>query len=97
VLLSEHLAILSMDNVQPSAAVTLPIALTSVVHSWQEVLYPFLHMPTEPELSTQIRTGRLRQLFLAAETQTSGPTSSRADNFLLKRFPSVPLMPQFMR
>jgi hypothetical protein len=54
-------------------------------------------MPTDPALSTQTRTGLRLQNRRPALMHMSGPTSSRADNFLLSRFPSAPFMPQFIR
>jgi hypothetical protein len=94
---TDGLVILSMVNVQPRAAATLPMARTRVEHRGQLELYPFLQMPTEPALSTQTRTGRKRQYCRPALMQISGPTSSRADNWLLSRFPSSALIPKLMR
>jgi hypothetical protein len=48
----EHLVIFSTDTLLPSAAETLAIAPTSVLHSIQVVLYPFLKILTDPALST---------------------------------------------
>jgi len=72
---TDGLVILSMVNVQPRAAATLPMARTRVEHRGQLELYPFLQMPTEPALSTQTRTGRKRQYCRPALMQISGPTS----------------------
>jgi hypothetical protein len=63
----EHRRILSMVTRHPVAAATLPIAVTKVVHSLQRVLYPLRHTATEPELSTQIRTGRFEQVCADAD------------------------------
>ena len=93
----EHRRILSMVTQHPVvAAATLPIAVTKVVHSLQRVLYPLRHTATEPELSTQIRTGLFEQLYWSALMQMRGPTNSRAESFLLSRFPSLSLTPVFI-
>jgi hypothetical protein len=55
--LVEHLVIFSMASLQPIAAATVAIAVTSVEHKSHLELYPFFHIFTEPILSTQIRTG----------------------------------------
>ena len=92
----EHRRILSMVTRHLVAAATLPIAVTKVVHSLQRVLYPLRHTATEPELSTQIRTGLFEQLYWSALMQMRGPTNSRAESFLLSRFPSLSLTPVFI-
>jgi hypothetical protein len=89
----EHRVILSTVNVQPMAAAMRPMAVTMVVHSAQLVLYPFRHTPMDPALSTQTLTGASLQYFLPALMQTSGPTSSSADSFLLSCFPSAARSP----
>jgi hypothetical protein len=93
---SEHLVILSMDTLQPLAAAMRLMATTSVLQSWHLLLYPFLQTPTDPELSTQILIGFPAQTSRLALTHMSGPTSSNADSFLLKRRPSANFAPEFI-
>lgn len=88
-----HLVILSMETDAPMAAATRPMAATRVVQSGHVELYPFRHIATDPELSTHMRTGLLRQRDVALEMQMSGPTSSSADNFLLSCRPSTVRIP----
>jgi hypothetical protein len=93
----EHLVILSTVKVQPIAAAMRPIAVTIVVQSGHRVLYPFFQTPIDPELSTHTLTGQRLQYLRPALMQMSGPSSSRADSFLLKRLPSEARMPLLMR
>jgi hypothetical protein len=92
----EHLVIFVMCSWQPALAATVAIAFTSVLHSSQEVLYPFSQILTEPALSTQIWTAVPLQEAKLAATQMSGPTSSSADSFRLNFFPSVCFTPQLI-
>ncbi len=92
----EQQVIFSIATVQPAAVATVLIALTRVEQRLQRVLYPFHQMPTEPALSTQIRTGRPLHVAWSADTQISGPTSSRADIFLHSLRPSVCFAPELI-
>jgi hypothetical protein len=89
---SEHRVIFSMLTVAPRAAAIRLIAATSVVQSEHDELYPFRQMATDPALSTQIRTGLLRQMADPLARQMSGPTSSKADNFFRSCRPSSDLI-----
>ena len=92
----EHRVIFSMVTRQPIPAATVAMAFTRVVLSPQLLLYPFFQIRTDPMLSTHIRTGLPRHHRCPAVTHTSGPTSSKADSFLLNFFPSSALTPQFI-
>jgi hypothetical protein len=53
-------------------------------------------MPSDPALSTQMRTGKPRHVFWSAARHISGPTSSRADIFLHSLHLSVCLAPELI-
>jgi hypothetical protein len=53
------------------------------------VLYPFFQMATDPALSTQQVACVFANFQCPAATATSGPISSKADNFRPTFFPST--------